>query len=132
MENTKMKASSKYLRHGGMITVNFGKVGYDNPNRRTNLAEVEFGFCQLSGNPEPYFSITGGFWNCRHSDYVTCGASVHEEVQKFVNDPLLAELIKVGKKYHLMNESKVPRKVRDWVKATISELLEDYKRDHGE
>jgi len=116
---------NKYMRDGEVLTLTFGKIAYDNPKRKTNLAQVEFGWRMLKGNKEPYFTTTGGIWNCRHTDYVTCGASVHETIAKYVKDPILKKIVEYGKKYHLMDYSKVPKKDRKEIDDFIKGIVEE-------
>lgn len=97
-----------------------GKIAYTNPKRKANLAEVSFGFRMLSGNKEPYFVVGGEIWNTKHTDYVTCGCGVHKEIQEYVNNNLLGEMIELGEKYHLMKKSKIPEDVVERIEEILT------------
>lgn len=117
----------KGLLDGGIVTVEFGKIAYSNPKRKSNLAVVEFGFRQLCGNPEPYFSVTGAIYNSSQTDYCTCGTGTQKEIQRHVKSSMLAEMIDLGEKYHLMNKSEIPEKDLKRIEDIIE--LEKYALD---
>lgn len=117
----------KGLLDGGIVTVDFGKIAYSNPKRKSNLAVVEFGLRQLCGNPEPYFSVTGAIYNSRQTDYCVCGSSTQKEIQRYVKSSMLADMIDLGEKYHLKYESEIPAEDLKRIKDIIE--LEKYAQD---
>lgn len=118
---------NKYAHDGGKITLNFGKIAYQNPKRRANLAEVTWGWSKLRGNKEPYFSVTGSIWNHIETDIVTGGCTVQNTIARFVHgNDTLKKVVAFGEKYHLMNYSAVPKKDRDEINELLEGLVKEY------
>jgi hypothetical protein len=118
----------KYAHDGGKITLSFGKIAYQNPKRRANLAEVTWGWSKLEGNKEPYFSVTGSIWNHIGTDIVTGGCSVQKTIARFIHgNDILKKIVDLGEKYHLMNYSAVPKEAKD----EINSLLEGLVKEHN-
>ena len=117
----------KYMRDGGVLTLRFGKIAYANKNRKANLAEVEFGWRKLSGNNEPYFTVTGNIWNQPQTDILCGGCSCQKTIAKYVHrNDILKKVIDFGDKYHLMNYSAVPKKDREAIDNLIWDIVEEY------
>lgn len=115
------------LRNGGIVTLKFGKIPWQNPKRRSNAAEVEFGWCSLRGNSEPYLSVTGMVWNHLHTDIVCGGCGVQKDIARFVRSPLLDRIVEIGDECHLLYRSCVPEGVRDEIDGIIDDLCERFK-----
>ena len=118
---------NKYAHDGGKITLVFGKIAYQNPKRKENLAEVTFGWAMLQGNKEPYFSVTGDIWNRTNTDIVIGGCEVQNTIARFVHgNDILKKVVAFGEKYHLMNYSVVPAKDRDEINELLESLVKEY------
>jgi hypothetical protein len=67
------------------------------------------------------FSVCGGIWNCRHTDYIVCGQCL-DEIKKYVyiNKSLFNEIYELWTKYHLKTQYQIP--VEDWER--IEKLFE--------
>lgn len=126
MDENGITADSR-MRDGGVATLYFGKIAYSNPKRKSNLAQVEFGWRKLGGNDEPYFSVTGQIWNATKTDILTGGASVQKEIAKRLGKcPLLDRIVALGDKYHLRSRSNVPEDDR----KAIDDLIEGVAVKH--
>ncbi len=70
---------------------------------------------------ENMFSVCGGIWNCRHTDYITCGQCL-DEIKKYVriNKTLFNEIYDLWTKYHLKTQDQIPDE--DWKR--IEKLFE--------
>lgn len=61
-------------------TFDFGKIAYDNPNRKTNAVTVEVELT-VDNFERPIFTASGDIWNCKHTDIV-CGGQCLDEIAK--------------------------------------------------
>jgi hypothetical protein len=77
----------------------FGKVAYDNNKGiKRNLVQVDVELRDKENGPE--LSICGAIWNCRKTDYLTCGQCL-DTIKKYIRDPLFMKLYGWWEKHHL-------------------------------
>ena len=97
-----------------MEIIYFGKVDYDNVGRNDNLIQVEIELKKHSKNSkllddsllpinEDYytFSVTGGIWDRRKFDFLTCGQCLDTILELIPNNKLFKRIHKLWKLYHL-------------------------------
>lgn len=72
-----------------------GKVDYENTGFKLNLVEIDVSF---DGEK---FSASGGIWNSRKRDYITCGQILEEILSLFPDNQLVQRIVTVWRKYHL-------------------------------
>lgn len=76
--------------------IDFGKIdGYGN-GRRTCAVEVE-----LELTDDGNFSVCGGVWNSRRTDYIMCGQCLDEIYPHLKNNPKFKQVYEWWKKWHL-------------------------------
>lgn len=77
------------------ITHVLGKVDYTGNGRKSYQAEIEIRL------EEGNFTISGGIWNSRRTDYVSCGQNMKELLSFFPKDPIMQSAAVLWERYHL-------------------------------
>lgn len=80
-------------------TIEFGKVAYDNPSRKTNMVDIEMRF-EEKPSGEYRFSVCGDIWNHLHTD-IKCGGQCLDTIAEYVRAPLFKKIYRLWKLYHL-------------------------------
>ncbi len=79
-------------------TFNFGKIAYDQPNRKTNSVDVEIELRDTAKGPA--FSARGFIWNASHT-YTKSGGQNLDTIAQYVRDPLFQTILGWWFKWHL-------------------------------
>lgn len=92
--------------------VQFDKVDYRGSGRKSYTPEIEFGLelhewpdkrtidLELAG-PYLEFTASGGIWNPRMTDYVTCGQNLEEILNLVPENGDLRRLVTIWRRWHL-------------------------------
>lgn len=96
-----------------------GKIDYNGSGRKNCKVTVEWELKETSKGM--VFSMSGGIWNPRGSDYYTCGQCIDEIAGYFPNDAKLQSMLKVWERWHL-NDMKAGcehQRAEGWYKRPI-------------
>ncbi len=72
-----------------------GKVDYDQPGHKTNVAELEW---EWDGTR---FSMSGAIWDSRHHDYLAGGQCVDTVAAYFPDNQKVQRMLRIWKDWHL-------------------------------
>jgi len=72
-----------------------GKIDYNNSGRKINMAQIEWDL------KDGRFSMSGGVWNSRGTDYIACGQMVDEIARFFPGNKKLQRMVAIWHRYHL-------------------------------
>lgn len=92
-------------------TYTLGKVDYNNTSRKDCEAQLEW---ELDGGK---FSMSGGIWNPRKTDYITCGQCVDEIAALFPNDKQAQSMLAVWQEWHLNDMKAGSQRQEAYLKA---------------
>lgn len=84
-------------------TISFGKIAYNNQNRKDNEATVEMELLEQTteaGYKYLEFTASGNVWNRLHTDIVMGGQCL-DDMAEYIHEPIFNEIREIWEKWHL-------------------------------